>query len=50
MNTVVTALPYFQEQGEIIGAAINARFIPYRSGLFSELFQASQNIIAIMAV
>lgn len=50
MSTVVTALPYFQEQGERIAKAINAEFIPYRSGLFSELFQTTQRIVAIMAI
>ena len=50
MSTVVTALPYFQEQGERIAKAINAEFIPYRSGLFSELFQTTQQIVAIMAI
>lgn len=50
MNSVVTALPYFQEQGEQIAATINGEFIPYRSGLFSELFQTAQQIVAIMAI
>ncbi|MDD3574397.1 MAG: cobalt-precorrin 5A hydrolase [Methanospirillum sp.] len=50
MNSVVTALPYFREQGERIAAAINAEFIAYRSGLFSELFETTQRIVAIMAI
>jgi len=50
MSTVVTALPYFQEQGEQIAATINGEFIPYRSDLFSELFQNTQRIVAIMAI
>lgn len=50
MISVVTALPYFREQGERIAAAINAEFIVYRSGLFSELFETTQRIVAIMAI
>lgn len=50
MSSVVTALPYFREQGERIAAAINAEFIAYRSGLFSELFETTQRIVAIMAI
>ncbi|HOJ97097.1 MAG TPA: cobalt-precorrin 5A hydrolase, partial [Methanospirillum sp.] len=50
MKTVVTALPYFRKQGEQIASALDGAFIPYRAGLFSELFQAADRIIAIMAI
>jgi hypothetical protein len=50
MKTVVTALPYFQKQGEYIASALDGEFKPYRAGLFPELFQAADRIVAIMAV
>ncbi|ABD42894.1 cobalamin (vitamin B12) biosynthesis CbiG protein [Methanospirillum hungatei JF-1] len=50
MNTVVTALPYFQERAERVASAINAEFIHYHSGLFSELYRTTQRIVAIMAI
>lgn len=47
---VVTALPYFQKQGERIASKMNAEFVPYRSGLFSEIFESVEKIVAIMAI
>lgn len=49
-RTVVTALPYFLKQGEQIASAIDATFIPYRSGIFEELFTSAERIVAIMAI
>ncbi|NLV26125.1 MAG: cobalt-precorrin 5A hydrolase [Methanomicrobiales archaeon] len=48
-RTVVTALPYFREKGEQIATAVGARFIPYKAGLFTELYSSTERIIAIMA-
>ena len=49
-GTVVTALPYFKKQGEEIASSINASFIPYKAGIFSELFQTADSIVPIMAI
>lgn len=48
-RTVVTALPYFRENGEKIAKAVHAEFISYHSGLFNDLYQTADQIIAIMA-
>jgi cobalt-precorrin 5A hydrolase len=49
-KTIITALPYFQRQGEEIASTIDASFVMYRSGIFSDLFKSADSIIAIMAV
>ena len=49
-ETVVTALPYFSGEGEKIAESMDGTFIPYRTGLFGELFRSYRNIIAIMAI
>ena len=49
-RTVITALPYFQRQGEEIASSLDASFVIYRSGIFPDLFKSAESIIAIMAV
>ncbi len=50
MKTAVTTLPYFSKAGEEFATAIGGEFIPYQSGLFSDIFHRYDRIIAIMAI
>lgn len=49
-RTVVTALPFFEKQAREIASAIDGTFVPYKKGIFPELFSSGARIVAIMAI
>ncbi len=49
-KTIVTALPYFVEQGEQIARLIEGTFVPYHETVFEESFASTDQIVAIMAI
>ncbi|MDD1727699.1 MAG: cobalt-precorrin 5A hydrolase [Methanospirillum sp.] len=47
--TIITALPYFENNARIVASAIGGTFVPYHEAVFYDAVQTADRVVAMMA-